>query len=569
MKDNKFYKSIYLEALARQHADYLIGINITRVFTTLMREHGINDVFPIGRIKSVLTSMIYDREIHIETFKPKPYWDLTATFKVNNSVYEGKWFNEKQEHIIFKQQASNLSTVLRDGNCYVLSKELDVMNQRPPQFYNLSSLMMTANNRFKYSPKSVLGIAQSLYEKGFISYPRSSSVCVTEEEAEEFPEILKRLSELPEYRELIPVPKESIMNDKRYINPAEVDDHYALIPTIEVPDITKLSQQEFNIYNLIALSLISAHYEDSETTTAKIVTVANDYFTFLTQQSRVTKQGWRKVLGKDFDEEYEESRDKQIPIPNVEVNDTGRIVELDIDEGSSKPKPRLSLGGLVGLMKNANTMSELNDEHTKSDYSLGTAATRAGIIEEIIKQNYIEIRKNLVYITKKGRLLVESLNHSNSILTSPELTAQWEGYLEGIGKGEKTYSKFMEQAIKLTSNTTEKIIMGSKSWDIEKWKEQIDNENSVGNCLICGSPMVERKDFYGCSNYKITGCSFSISKLLKGKKLPKSTIREFLNKGKTGYLTGFLDYKERTYQGCLKWDENQKKILFFKEGDKG
>lgn len=576
LKDNREYKPLYLEALARQHSDWIVGINFTRCLTNLMlqqesKENSGNSeilrglgAFSVGRIQTPLLSIIYEREIHMETFKPSKYWDVFAEFEVEGHRYKGKWFNANQEHILFEKQATALCDVIKGKAAIVFSVDNERKEIPPPRFYNLSSLQEEANKRYKYSPKKTLDYAQKLYEKGYLSYPRSSPEVVTEEEAKDFPATLEKLADVPAFQPYIPVPLPNLIGNKRYVDNEGVDDHHAIIITDHIPNLSSLTEMEANIYNMVARRLIAAHYSNASYDRSTIVTVVDD-FSFISKGNVLIEEGWRIVIFPSGKDPEENETDSNVSLPPINEKDKGTVNSYEIKEGITKAKSRYTLGSLITVMKHAGNTLETHEreEFKTSDFQLGTEATRAGIIEKIEKQNYIKVKKNQVYLTPKGRMLIQALSSSNGILTSPKMTAEWEMFLKKIGNGEKQYGAFMELTKAMTTKTLQTIIASEKHWEFSEAIEEIESSVSIGKCKLCGSSMIERSDFYGCSAYQTNNCRFSFPKIINNVKIPLKDVKTFFEKGTTSLIKGFKSAKsDRLYDAFITWDDNEKKRKF-------
>ncbi|WP_066412745.1 type IA DNA topoisomerase [Sutcliffiella cohnii] len=513
--------------------------------------------------------------MEIERFKSTPYWDVYAEFNIGDYTYKGKWFKENTEHILFQQKADALVDVITGKQAYVFSVETERKEYKPPRFYNLSSLQEEANKRFKYSPKQTLDFAQSLYEKGYISYPRSSPEVVTEEEAAEFPLILKKLLSIENYKALLPVQNESLIGNKRFVDSDAVDDHHAIIPTDQIPNITSLSESEFHLYDMIVRRLIAAHFPNAIFDLTSIITVANDSFTFLSKGKVTIQEGWRKVIYSSEANGEENETNEALTLPPLSGDEVGIVHKCSITEGKTQPKPRYTLGTLISVMKNAGNTIESSTEKDgfkNTDFMLGTEATRSGIIQQIQKQRYITVSKNQVFLSPKGRILIEALKHSDGILTSPLLTARWEQYLSQIGKGKKSHELFIEK----TKEMTKKIVFGTidsaKHWTFSKSIEEMNEKVKLGNCRLCGAAVIERKEFFGCSAYQTNNCTFTFPKQLCEKTIPISEVKKFLTIGTTSLIKGFKG-KKRTFDAFIIWDESKEKWDFssheLKETNKG
>lgn len=221
-----------------------------------------------------------------------------------------------------------------------------------PFLFNLSSLQAAANKRFKYSPKKTLDIAQKLYIKGFISYPRSDSSFLTKEEAKMLPSILEKLSRFDEFKPFFPLPKKSIIENKRYVNEKKVTDHYAIIPTEQVTDPKNLSQEEKNIYELIIERVIAAHYEHAIFDYTKIYTLVDGRAQFLSKGKEIIQEGWRKVIFSDKKRNGNAENEEPI-LPPLHENDVGSVANVHVIEKKTQPPKRFTEGDLITLMKTA------------------------------------------------------------------------------------------------------------------------------------------------------------------------------------------------------------------------
>jgi len=258
--DENQTRNLYFEAYTRACADWVVGMNASRLYSLLLQKHGFSDVFSVGRVQTPTLALIVKRELEIENFKSEPFWEVLAYFDINGKKYHGKWLNDGETRVTTKAMAERVAAFCQNKSAEVS----DVVSERkeflPPLLYNLSALQAEANKRFKFPPKKTLDVLQKLYQKGHVSYPRSDSRYVTKEEANGFPEILKKLSQFTDYQKFFPLPIPSIADNKRYVNEKKVTDHYAIIPTEQIPNLSKLDADEKKLYDLIVLSLLAAHY---------------------------------------------------------------------------------------------------------------------------------------------------------------------------------------------------------------------------------------------------------------------------------------------------------------------
>jgi DNA topoisomerase III len=558
--DEEKTRSLYYEAYTRACADWLIGMNASRIYSILLKEKGISDVFSAGRVQTPTLALIVKREIEIEKFTSKDFWEVVATFSMNGKEYEGKWELDNNSRIDEEILAKKIAAFCEAKQAEVIQVDKDRKKFDPPLLFNLSALQATANTIYKFSPKKTLDILQKLYQKGIVSYPRSDSNYVTEGEALTFPQILSKLSEFAQYSEHFPTPTSSIMNNKRYVNEKKVTDHYAIIPTEQVTDPSKLPSDEAKIYDLVVRRLIAAHYPAAIFDYSTITTLVDKRARFISKGKQQINEGWRKIL-------YKQDDDQDVILPNLEEGEQGQVTNVKVKQGKTQAPKRYTEGQLITLMKTAGKYLN-NDELEKvlnKTEGLGTEATRAGIITMLQDRKYIEVDKNKVFATKKARILIEAVGEN--ILASPEMTAKWEQRLAEIGQGKASPVTFMEQTKLLSKRIIEDASMKASDWNFQELQYEVENKyatkftlgKKLGKCKLCSGDVVDKGKFYGCSNYKKTACTFTISKSILGKKITETTVTKLLNTGKTSVLKGFKR-GDKTFNAALIWDEKEQKV---------
>ncbi|WP_335868904.1 DNA topoisomerase III [Bacillus sp. 2205SS5-2] len=560
--DEKETLSLFHEAYARACADWVVGMNASRVYTLLLKNKGMSDVFSAGRVQTPTLALIVKREKEIEQFKSEPFWEVLATFNMDGKAYEGKWQKEDDSRLKEKEMADKIAAFCKGKQAEVAKVEKERKEYLPPLLFNLSALQATANKAYKFSPKKTLDITQKLYQKGIVSYPRSDSTHVTPGEAEMFPEILNKIAQFSAYKELFPLPNESILHNKRYVNEKKVTDHYAIIPTEQVKDPSKLSPDEEKIYDLLVRRLIAAHYEASIFDYSTITTLVEGRAEFISKGKQQIKEGWRKVI-------FQQGGEKDVILPLVEKGDSGKVSDVKVKESKTQPPKRYTEGQLITLMKTAGKHLE-NDELEKvlkKTEGLGTEATRAGIITMLQDRKYISIKKNQVFATDKAKVLIEAVG--DKILASAEMTAKWEQRLHEIGDGKASALTFMEQVKKLSAKIIADAVEDSNSWtfagidteSVQGTKNKYSVGKSVGVCPLCGGKVLDKSTFYGCSEYKTKNCKFSFSKKILGKTISQTNAKKLLSKGKTDTIKGFKK-GENVFDARLVWNAGEKKTQF-------
>ena len=556
-------RNLYYEAYSRACADWLVGMNASRVYTLLLKEKGISDVFSAGRVQTPTLALLVKREKEIAAFKSEPFWEVIATFDINGKTYKGKWHKDNESRLNKEEMANKIALYCKNKPAEINDILKERKEYQPPFLFNLSSLQATANKMFKFSPKKTLDVAQSLYTKGIISYPRTDSSYITIEEANTFSDLFAKLAQIDQYRNYFPTPIQSIHSNRRYVNPKKVTDHYAIIPTEQVPNVAKLSEDERKIYDLIVRRIIAAHFDTAIVDYTTISTLVDNRADFISKGKQQVQDGWRKVV-KIQDKDSEDTI-----LPDVNEGERGSVANVSVKEGKTQPPKRYTEGQLITLMKTAGKHIE-NDELEKvlmKTEGLGTEATRAGIITMLKDRQYINVTKNQVYATEKGTLLIEAIGEK--ILASPEMTAKWEQRLSEIGKGEASAAGFMEQTKKLSERIIQDAVEQAQKWDfshikIEKLpprKSKYTTGKKVGSCKLCDGDVVDKGTFYGCTNYKASKCQFTISKKILGKTITETNIKKLVTDEKTNVIKGFKK-GDKTFDAALKWNQETKKIEF-------
>ncbi|WP_458355095.1 DNA topoisomerase III [Peribacillus frigoritolerans] len=564
LKSEEKTRPLYYEAYTRACADWVVGMNASRAYSILLKQRGVSDVFSAGRVQTPTLALIVKREMEIEQFKSEPFWEVFADFKMDGKKYQGKWQLNNDPRIKTKEMADKIAAFCKGKEAEIAEMDTERKEFQPPLLFNLSSLQATVNKIYKYSPKQTLDIVQSLYQKGIVSYPRSDSNYVTEGEAETFPDILQKLSGFSEYESLFPLPQPNIMNNKRFVNAKKVTDHYAIIPTEQVTDPKRLSAEERNIYDLVVRRLIAAHYEKAIFDYTTIKTLVDKRAEFISKGKQQIQEGWRKVIFQNNDKD-----DDDIILPSVSKGDSGKVANIKVKEGKTQPPKRYTEGQLITLMKTAGKHLD-NEELEKvlmKTEGLGTEATRAGIITMLKDRKYINVKKNQVFATDKGKVLITAIGEK--ILASPEMTAKWEQRLREIGEGKASAGGFMEAVKKMSAKIISDAVESSESWDfqgldtesIQRSGPKKKSSASVGSCKLCGSKIVDKGEFYGCVSYQKTKCNFTISKKILNKKISQANIKKLLASGETDLISGFKK-GEKTFDAILSWSDSEKKISF-------
>lgn len=454
MKPGEVYIGLRDAARSRQESDWLVGINCTRAQTLVMQRAGGEGVYSIGRVQTPTLALLVNRELEIINFVPRDFWTLIATFQARGGVYKGKWFQKvdgkDQDRFSLEEDAKHLSTRLAGLPGKVSSITSKSVSIRPELLYDLTNLQKEANKRFGFTAEHTLEVAQGLYEAKLISYPRTNSRCLTEADEQKATGWIKAIAQgqlvhlqpfVAELRTRWP-----IKLDKRFVNDKEVEDHSALVPTDH--PAKNLQGDNIKIYELIARRFLSVYFPERIENRTTIITKI-DKETFKTTGVVLKEMGWSAVdppHGRPKKEKAkydvpEEDDDSGI-LPSVAKDEEVETRDLSIKAGKTSPPKRMTEGDLLGSMQSAG--KELEDDELKGamkDCGLGTPATRANIIETLLKRGFVERMRKILQPTAKGIELVQAILAEN--LKSPKMTGEWEARLERIRRGEGRRDEFM------------------------------------------------------------------------------------------------------------------------------
>ncbi|OUB36705.1 hypothetical protein BK708_02365 [Bacillus thuringiensis serovar yunnanensis] len=551
LRDATETHSYYLEEQARSVSDWILGMNASRLFTLLFRnQKGVKEVFSAGRVQSALLHLIRQREKELENFKAQSFYEIHGHFQANGTMYVGKLLQDSNiMKIHSKEEAQGKLQQLLQQTAHIQRVTVEQKSKQAPKLHNLSSLQAKLNKKYKMSPKVVLETAQSLYDKRMLSYPRSEYQHIPVAEAEQLPSILEKLANITDYQTLIEKKeRDTIVDQKAYVDDEKCGDHYALIPTNQVPNLETLSKEEQLLYDEVVRSVIATFYQPMTYNQTDLFTEVNQAI-FKSTGKQITHLGWQIVFGKE--EKEEKANQKEQTLPLVEQGQSVDTKEIKLYEGKTQPPKLYTEGQLITLM---------------AKHDIGSEATRSGIIERIKTLLYIQIEKNTVHVTNKGKMMVEAIK--NTAIGSPELTAKWEVYLKGIGEGKKNDKPFVETSKKLAQKLIDEAKDQVNSWAIEEFVENKKSEQYIGECPSCGKPVVDKKMIYGCTGYvkdNKNSCKFSVSKEFLGQKISESNMVKLLEGKKTTLIKGLKGKSEKEFDAYLKLEDAKIQFVFPKK----
>src|SRR5829696_314316 len=552
LRDGITMKPLEDAARSRGEADWIVGMNATRAYSVRFGRPG--NVLSVGRVQTPTLRLIVDREKEIEDFKPEKFWTVHARFAREGVTYDGVWFKKKQNRLKEKEAAEEIAAKVQGGTGVVKKAEKKTASEKPPLLFDLTELQRNANARFGFTAERTLRVAQALYEeKKLITYPRTSSRYLSKDMVGGLKKRVEAAGALPE---LAPFAEKllglsRLLISKRIVDDAKVTDHHAIVPTGKKPS-GELPPDEAKVYDLVARRFLAVFFPAARFENTTVVTeVRNE--TFLSKGRVVLEAGWRAL----YPDGVGGKKEKEPPVlPPIQVGQEWRVAKVGVKEGETKPPPRYSESALLGAMETAGKFVE--DEELRQamkESGLGTPATRAAIIERLIKVGYVEREKKALVPTSKGRALISLLRESP--LSSPELTGQWERRLAEMERGVQRRPDFMSDI----KGFTVSLVEGVRTMEGERLASR--SREPLGVCPKCGSPVVETKKAYSCSAWKSSGCDFAIWKQVSGKRLSEAQAKQLLVKGRTGQLKGFRSKAGKPFSAALKLDGDHRVRLEF------
>ncbi|MCJ1907907.1 type IA DNA topoisomerase [Planococcus ruber] len=552
LRDNRQDLLLYQEAKARQISDWLVGMNGSRLYSLLLQEKGIREVFAIGRVQTPTVFLIYQREKEIEAFVPEPFYEIEGIFKAEKGKYKGKAkikAKERQEAeaLLLKHQIGGTE----DG----VVKQLKTTEKRiqPPLLHSLSTLQAAANRKWKYSPAKVLSVMQGLYEKKLVSYPRTDAQHITPAEFSYL------ANQVEAYQKLIGAefPVASRTPKKRFVDSAKVQEHYAIIPTKSIPTARKLeglAKDERNLYEEVLRTSLAMFHRDYRYAETKVTTDVKG-LDFFTKGKTDLEQGWKELFPPAKEAKAEPS------LPELREQEPVKA-KVDIKEGMTTPPKPYTEGQLIAMMKTCGKLVEdaEDTEILKEIEGLGTEATRSGIIETIKRHEYIQVKKNIVSITDKGRILCQSIE--GNLLSSPSMTAKWETYLKKIGKGEGSAEVFLATIAKFIQKLLDEVPSQMKTNGLPEKMPALEGKDEIAICPRCKKgKIVFRRGSFNCTEYD-NGCKQSFPAIFAKKRLTAKQIEYLCTKGKTPVIKGFVSKNGKKFSARLVLEEGKLKMEF-------
>jgi DNA topoisomerase III len=568
-------------ARSRNEADWLVGINATRAFTLRLSGGRGSTVTSLGRVQTPTLAIIVDRERKIQDFKPRELHEIIGKFRAAAGEYAGRWFDEafkKDETEIERtqrlldrlrlnlpdaeQQLDSANGSLWDEHrtapqlwhreiadaierkCSGKDGIVELEEKKPttqvaPQLYDLTTLQREANNRFGFSAKRTLQIAQALYEKHkAITYPRTDSRALPEDYLGTVRSTLAKIDSRFAGKVL---DNNWVKPNKRIFNDAKVSDHFAIIPTGTIS--RSLDDYEQKLFDMVAKRFVAAFFPPAQyENTTRITRVEGE--PFKAEGKILVAPGWLEVYGRETASEKPEDN-----LPPVTQGERVATIGVEIKTDQTKPPARYSEATILSAMEAAGKLVE--DEELRDamkEKGLGTPATRASIIETLISAHYLARQGKELQPTAKAIQTITLLKNAVPELTSPELTGEWEFRLREIEHKKLTRDAFMRDIRHLT----EEIVGKAKHFHPD---EHMPDSEPFGTCPKCGSPIIERFKSFTCTNEE---CDFTIWKTIAGRLLSREEFETLVRDKHVGPLSGFRSRKGKRFPAVLKLSDDFK-----------
>ena len=524
LKPGSHYDNLYYSAKARSEADWLMGINASRALS-IARKGG----YSLGRVQTPTLAMVCRRYIENRDFSSVPYWKISALTEKEGVSLKAVGCKDYESEAL---ALTDLATLRSQSQLTVESVVRKVAGTPPPLLYDLTALQKDANRRYGFSADKTLSIAQSLYEKKITTYPRTGSRYISEDVFEEIPALLRKIGETIE----TPLNRHSVDN-------AKITDHHAIIPTGETP--SGMSADETTIYQMVVSRFIEAFSPDSEEERMQ-VRFTDGNSTFAWKACRQISLGWKTVQeGKEAEAEKKEDGDEQVlsSLPNLTEGENLPVLDAEVIEHKTKPKPLYTESTLLSAMENAGKDVEESDKRkAMAECGIGTPATRANIIETLILRNYIRRDKKVIIPTEKGLAVYEIVKDKK--IANAEMTGSWELALAAIEAGQMPAEKFAQGINSYIGTICEELLsLAPKQKSYPTYR-----------CPKCGTESVGI--YAKVAKCRHEDCDFHIFREVCGTLLTEDHIRDLLTIGRTPILKGLTSKAGKKFNARLVLNED-------------
>ncbi len=571
------FDGLAASAACRAQSDWMIGMNATRALTKRLKSRKEKTAWSAGRVQTPTLAMLVDQEFKILAHVPRPYWQVLANFDHDGNAYQGTWFDPsfkagedselKDDRIFDENRAAAIVTAVA-GQPAIAEETRKPSREAAPPLFNLTSLQREGNRRFGWSARRTLSAAQRCYERHkILTYPRTDSRCLPDDyrsivddtigsfangagqEGAEFSEYAAAAAQLK---------KVGLVNTERTFDDARVSDHFAVIPTGTMPE-APLTGDDKRLFDLVVRRFLGNFFPPAVWERVERVTEVEGE-KFRSRARALKETGWRTVLPPASEES--EATVLQ-PLASGESAASGvavNTVSTESESDETRPPARITEARLLSLMENAGKLVEDEDHAAAIDEKgIGTPATRADVIENLIAKGYVVRVAKALRPSVKGIRLIDTLHRINiARLTSPELTGEIEHHLLEVERGSRKAADFMTEI----TNYACEIVETAKTFEYE---DLYDTKTPLGNCPSCGKPVFEMAWFYRCTEEpgveREDDCPMRFWKDTSGRYLDRDAVSALLRDGKTGTLDGFTARNGRTYKGFIEVDHEEWKLV--------
>ena len=547
-------------AKSRSEADWLVGINGTRAMTAFNSKEGGFYLTTVGRVQTPTLAILVEREDKIRAFTPRDYWEVHARFAAKAGEYAGRWFAQdfrkdddaerKPERFWSEQNAAVVVTACRSRKG-VATEESKPATQLSPLLFDLTSLQREANARFGFPARMTLSLAQALYEKHkVLTYPRTDARALPEDYFGTVKDTLKALGETTAFasfaRQILK--QDWVRPNKRIFDNSKISDHFAIIPTLQTPK--HLSEAEHKLYDMVVRRFLAVFYPAAEYLQTTRITRVDEH-QFRTEGRVLQNAGWLAVYGRTSGEDGQ-------ALPAIAPSEKVAVLEVTALANQTKPAPRYTEATLLAAMEGAGKLVEDDELRAAMEAKgLGTAATRAAIIEGLIREEYVNREGRELVPTPKAFSLLFALHMLHIVeLASPELTGEWEHKLKLIEAGKLTRDEFMRQIAELVK----KVVAVIKNGEIP----DIVYATVPAPCPKCSGVVQENYRKFQCQK-----CDFSIWKVTSGREWSPEEIAELITQRVVGPLTGFRSKQGRPFSAVVRLSPELRTEFDFGQGAEG
>ena len=537
LKQGKEFDGLYQAAQGRSRADWLVGINATQALSIAAG----NGIYSLGRVQTPTLALICKRYLENRNFKVKNYWQIQLSHNKElidfKSISKTKWEDQKLA-------VDTLKAIQRSGTTTITSVETKSVTEQPPLLFDLTGLQKEANKKLNLSADETLNIAQNLYEKKFITYPRTGSKYIPEDMWAEIPNLVRALQDRENCKQAITKMKWGRFN-KRIVNDLRVTDHHGLLITDKIP--SALNAKENSVYDMIAFRLLEAL---SQACIKEITDVALQslHYDFTTKGCKIIEPGWRSIKGNFSDDDTEPVQD----LPELKKGDELKIKEASVLEKKTKPPVLYTEAGLLSAMESAGREIENEDERKAlQNIGIGTPATRASIIETLFTRNYIQRDKKSLIPTEKGLQVYELVK--NRKIADVAMTAEWELTLQKIENNEADAKVFQKEMENYASSITNELLQTSIA------------QNNLPK-LICpkckSQQLIIRDKIVKCTD---EACNWVQFRNVCGIQIGITDIENLVNKGKTSLIKGMKSKAGKKFDAYIVLNEQAESSFEFEK----